>query len=138
MLSAIVQKTTGQTVRDYLTPRLFEPLGIARPTSTASPQGISAGAYGLNVRTEDIAKLGLLYLQRGVWNGKQPLPAGWAGYCDRAADVERVEPDERLGSGLRLPVLAVASRLPRGRRVRSVHARVAGAGRRRGHHERRA
>src|SRR4051812_21562525 len=78
MLSAIVQKTTGQTVRDYLTPRLFEPLGIARPTWTTSPEGISAGAYGLNVRTEDIAKLGLLYLHHGVWNGKQLLPAGWA------------------------------------------------------------
>ena len=38
MLSAIVQKTTGQTVRDYLTPRLFEPLGIARPTWTARPR----------------------------------------------------------------------------------------------------
>ena len=78
MLSAIVQKTTGQTVRDYLTPRLFEPLGIPRPTWTTSPEGISAGAYGLNVRTEDIAKLGLLYLHHGVWNGKQLLPAGWA------------------------------------------------------------
>ena len=78
MVSAIVQKTTGQTVRDYLTPRLFEPLGIARPTWSTSPEGISAGAYGLNVRTEDIAKLGQLYLQHGVWNGKQLLPAGWA------------------------------------------------------------
>ena len=78
MLSAIVQKTTGQTVLDYLTPRLFEPLGIERPTWTTSPQGISAGAFGLNVRTEDIAKLGQLYLQRGLWNGKQLLPVGWA------------------------------------------------------------
>jgi CubicO group peptidase (beta-lactamase class C family) len=78
MLSAIVQKTTGQTVRDYLMPRLFEPLGIERPLWIASPQGISAGAYGLNVRTEDIAKLGLLYLQHGQWNGRQLLPPGWA------------------------------------------------------------
>ncbi len=77
MLSAIVQKTTGQTVLDYLEPRLFEPLGIERPTWVASPEGISAGAYGLNVRTEDIAKLGLLYLQRGEWNGARILPAAW-------------------------------------------------------------
>jgi len=77
MLSAIVQKTTGQTVLDYLTPRLFEPLGIARPTWVESPEGIDAGAYGLNVRTEDIAKLGLLYLQGGVWNGTRILPAAW-------------------------------------------------------------
>jgi hypothetical protein len=77
MLSAIVQQSTGQTVRDYLQPRLFAPLGIERPTWVESPQGIDAGAYGLNVRTEDIAKLGLLYLQHGMWNGVQILPAAW-------------------------------------------------------------
>jgi hypothetical protein len=77
MLSAIVQKATGQTVLDYLQPRLFDPLGIERPTWVASPEGINAGAYGLNVRTEDIAKLGLLYLQRGEWNGARILPAAW-------------------------------------------------------------
>lgn len=77
MLSAIVQKTTGQKVLDYLEPRLFRPLGIARPTWVESPQGIDAGAYGLNVRTEDIAKLGLLYLQHGMWNGARILPAEW-------------------------------------------------------------
>jgi CubicO group peptidase (beta-lactamase class C family) len=77
MASAIVQKVTGQTVLDYLQPRLFEPLGIERPTWVASPEGISAGAYGLNVRTEDIARFGQLYLQKGMWNGKQLIPAAW-------------------------------------------------------------
>ena len=77
MLSAIVQKVTGQNLRDYLTPRLFIPLGIESPTWVSSPQGINAGAYGLAVRTEDIAKLGQLYLQRGSWNGKQLIPASW-------------------------------------------------------------
>ena len=77
MLSAIVQKVTGQTLREYLTPRLFVPLGIESPTWVSSPQGINAGAYGLSVRTEDIAKLGQLYLQRGKWNGKQLIPAAW-------------------------------------------------------------
>jgi len=77
MLSAAVQKATGQTVLDYLTPRLFEPLGIARPTWEASPQGISAGGYGLSIRTEDIAKFGQLYLQKGKWNGKQIVPEAW-------------------------------------------------------------
>jgi len=77
MLSAIVQKVTGQTVLDYLQPRLFAPLGIERPTWVTSPEGIDAGAYGLNVRTEDIARLGVLYLQRGKWNGVQILPAAW-------------------------------------------------------------
>src|SRR6185369_8825801 len=77
MLSAIVQKTTGQTVNDYLTPRLYEPLGITKPNWVSSPEGINAGAYGLSVRTEDIAKFGQLYLQKGVWKGKQIIPAAW-------------------------------------------------------------
>lgn len=77
MASAIVQKTTGQTVLDYLRPRLFEPLGIENPTWEANKQGISMGGTGLNIRTEDIAKLGQLYLQKGKWNGKQVVPASW-------------------------------------------------------------
>ncbi|MDY3561111.1 beta-lactamase family protein [Gemmata sp. JC673] len=77
MLSAAVQKATGQTTLDYLKPRLFEPLGIANPTWELSPQGISTGGYGLSVRTEDIAKFGQLYLQKGKWNGKQLVPEAW-------------------------------------------------------------
>jgi len=77
MLSAIVQQVTGETVLDYLTPRLFEPLGIEKPTWETSPQNISIGGYGLYLRTEDIAKFGQLYLQRGQWNGKQLIPETW-------------------------------------------------------------
>ena len=77
MCSAIVQKQTSTTVLDYLKPRLFDPLGIQDPTWGTSPQGISLGGYGLNLRTEDIAKFGQLYLQRGKWNDKQLVPAEW-------------------------------------------------------------
>ena len=77
MLSAIVQKQVGETVLDYLRPRLFEPLGITDPTWGTSPQGVSLGGYGLNLRTEDIAKFGQLYLQKGMWNGKQIVPKHW-------------------------------------------------------------
>ncbi len=77
MLSAIVQKVTGTTVLDYLQPRLFEPLGIQRPTWETSPQGITAGGYGLSVRTEDIARFGQLYLQKGKWQGMQLVPEAW-------------------------------------------------------------
>jgi CubicO group peptidase (beta-lactamase class C family) len=77
MLSAIVQKATGMTVLDYLRPRLFAPLGIEQPTWEASPQGITAGGFGLSIRTEDIARFGQLYLQRGKWQGKQLVPAAW-------------------------------------------------------------
>ncbi len=79
MLSAAIQKATGQTTLDYLKPRLFDPLGIENPTWETSPQGISTGGYGLSVRTEDIAKFGQLYLQKGKWNGKQLVPAAWVG-----------------------------------------------------------
>jgi len=75
--SAIVQKLTGQTVLDYLRPRLFEPLGIADPVWDTNFQGISLGGYGMRIRTEDIAKFGQLYLQRGQWQGQQLLPAEW-------------------------------------------------------------
>jgi CubicO group peptidase (beta-lactamase class C family) len=77
MLSAIVQKATGMTLLDYLKPRLFEPLGIEHPTWETSPQGISAGGYGLSIRTEDIARFGQLYLQKGKWNGKTLVPESW-------------------------------------------------------------
>jgi CubicO group peptidase (beta-lactamase class C family) len=77
MLSAIVQKVTGQTVLDYLRPRLFEPLGIVDPTWERSAQGICFGAFGLSLRTEDIARFGQLYLQKGEWRGRRLVPAEW-------------------------------------------------------------
>lgn len=77
MLSAIVQKLTGQTLTEYLTPRLFEPLGIENPFWESCPRGINTGGFGLNVRTEDIARFGQMYLQKGEWMGQQLVPAAW-------------------------------------------------------------
>ena len=77
MQSAIVQKVTGQTVNEYLQSRLYGPLGIATPKWDTNPQGISIGGYGLYLKTEDIAKFGLLYLQSGQWEGKQLIPSSW-------------------------------------------------------------
>lgn len=77
MLSAIIQKVTGQKLLDYLKPRLFDPLGIEGADWETDPKGIATGGWGLRVRTEDIAKFGQLYLQKGLWNGKQLLPAAW-------------------------------------------------------------
>jgi CubicO group peptidase (beta-lactamase class C family) len=77
MLSAIVQKVTGQTVLDYLGPRLFKPLGIEGATWEASRQGVSMGGFGLSVRTEDIARFGELFLRKGAWQGRQLVPAAW-------------------------------------------------------------
>lgn len=77
MVSAALQKATGQTVRDYLIPRLFEPLHIEAPFWEQSPTGVSKGGTGLFLHTEDIAKVGQLYLQNGMWNGNQILPESW-------------------------------------------------------------
>jgi CubicO group peptidase (beta-lactamase class C family) len=77
MLSAIVQKVTGEKVVDYLQSRLFDPLGIEKPRWDESPEGVTLGGYGLFLKTEDIAKFGQLYLQKGEWNGKQIVPAEW-------------------------------------------------------------
>src|SRR5262249_55876983 len=73
MLSAAVQKATGQTVLDYLKPRLFDPLGIEKPTWEASPQGVTAGGYGLSVRTQGIAKFRHPFLHKGKSPGPPPL-----------------------------------------------------------------
>ncbi|MFM8220394.1 MAG: serine hydrolase domain-containing protein [Planctomycetaceae bacterium] len=77
LTSAMLQRATGETLLDYLQPRLFEPLGIEHPTWELSPEGISTGGYGLSVRTEDIAAFGQLSLQRGEWRGRQLVPAAW-------------------------------------------------------------
>ncbi|MPY15686.1 serine hydrolase domain-containing protein [Paenibacillus glucanolyticus] len=77
MLSAILQKVTGITLLDYLQPRLFEPLGIHGATWESCPKGINTGGWGLKVKTEDIAKFGQLYLQKGVWEGRRLIPEDW-------------------------------------------------------------
>jgi CubicO group peptidase (beta-lactamase class C family) len=77
MLSAIVQKLTGQPIVEYLAPRLFEPLGIHQPYWETCPRGINTGGWGLYLTTEDIACFGQMLLQKGVWKGKQILPESW-------------------------------------------------------------
>jgi len=78
MLAAVVQRVTGQKVDEYLKPRLFDPLGITEYWWEVSPEGIQTGGFGFNVQLESLAKFGLLYLQNGMWEGKQILPEGWA------------------------------------------------------------
>ena len=77
MLGAILHKITGETLYSYLTPRLFQPLEIKGYDWETSPQGLNTAGYGLRVKTEDIAKLGQLYLQKGKWNGREILTEAW-------------------------------------------------------------
>jgi CubicO group peptidase (beta-lactamase class C family) len=100
ILSAIVQKTTGMTVRDYLEARLFEPLGIEKTTWQESPQGITAGGIGLSAKTEDVARFGQLYLQKGMWQGNQILPEAWVEEATSAQIANRgIEIDWTQGYG---------------------------------------
>ena len=77
VLSAIITKRTGETLTEYLTPRLFAPLGITKYYWETCPKGITKGGWGLFLCAEDMAKLGQLYLQRGKWNGQQLVSEYW-------------------------------------------------------------
>jgi CubicO group peptidase (beta-lactamase class C family) len=77
MLSAIIQKATGEKLIDYLKPRLFDPLSIEGMDWEVDPLGINTGGWGLRLKTEDMAKFGQLFLQKGKWNGEQILPVAW-------------------------------------------------------------
>lgn len=77
VLSAAVQKVTGQKVVDYLESRLWQPLGIEKPKWLESPAGINTGGWGLYLHTEDLAKMGLCILNGGKFAGKQVIPADW-------------------------------------------------------------
>ncbi|RAJ05386.1 CubicO group peptidase (beta-lactamase class C family) [Chitinophaga skermanii] len=88
MLSSILQKVTGKTVLEYLTPRLFQPLGIEGAVWDSNPAGVSYGGWGLHIKTEDMAKMGQFILQKGTWNGKQLLAAKWFDEATRAHIVQ--------------------------------------------------
>lgn len=97
--SAIVTKVTGQTVRDYLVSRLFEPLGISTPNWDISVEGYNHGASGLFLRTEDIAKFGQLLLQRGEWNGRRLIPADWIDLATSRQASNGSDPDGEWDQG---------------------------------------
>lgn len=77
VLSALVQKLSGERLLDYLTPRLFEPLGITGAAWQQDPHGIDLGGFGLSLTTRDIAAFGQFLLQRGRVGDRQLLPAAW-------------------------------------------------------------
>jgi CubicO group peptidase (beta-lactamase class C family) len=76
-LASIIQRNAGMPLTRYLRPRLLDPLGIGHVGWHTFPPGREQGFSGLHARTEDVAKLGLLYLQRGQWDGVQLIPAQW-------------------------------------------------------------
>lgn len=75
MLSAVVQRVTGQTVREYLLPRLFRPMGIVPGIWESTPGGVNCGSFGLYLRTRDIAKFAQLLLDGGRYGDRQLVPS---------------------------------------------------------------
>jgi CubicO group peptidase (beta-lactamase class C family) len=101
MLSAIVQRLTGERLLDYLRPRLFEPLGATEASWQVSTEGVTVGGWGLSINTESLACFGQLVLQRGVWEGKQLVPAEWyeAATSKQVPNDNEENPDWKQGYG---------------------------------------
>lgn len=99
MQSAIVQKVTGEQVRDYLVPRLFEPLGIEKPRWDASEDGVNYGGFGLYLKTRDIAKFGQLLLQKGNWKGQQLIPESWLALANSKQVSNGASPESDWNNG---------------------------------------
>lgn len=83
-LAAIVQRVTGQSLTDYLRPRLFDPLGIGDAAWLRDRAGRQLGFSGLHATTDAIARFGQLYLQGGVWEGERLLPESWVEEATRS------------------------------------------------------
>jgi len=77
VLSALVQELTGKRLSSYLKSHLFDRVGIEGAAWDRHPCGVDFGGWGLNVKVEDIARFGQLYLQKGEWKGESIVPASW-------------------------------------------------------------
>ncbi|WP_328744476.1 beta-lactamase family protein [Streptomyces sp. NBC_00285] len=82
-LGAIVQRVTGRKLTEYLRPRLFDPLGIGQVGWIHDRRGRELGFSGLHATTDAIARLGLLYLRGGMWEGERLLPESWVAEATR-------------------------------------------------------
>ncbi|HTA10596.1 MAG TPA: serine hydrolase domain-containing protein, partial [Streptosporangiaceae bacterium] len=100
-LASIIQRNAGMPLTQYLRPRLFDPLGIGHVGWHTWPPGREQGFSGLHARTEDIAKLGQLYLQRGQWDGFQLIPGEWVEQATstQIGNPGEPNPDWRQGYG---------------------------------------
>ncbi len=78
VLAHLVEIVTGERLVDYLTPRLFEPLGIKKPFWETNALGVCVGGSGLYLTCDDLAKIALCYLDGGKYDGRQIIPAFWA------------------------------------------------------------
>ncbi|MBM3130316.1 MAG: hypothetical protein FJ009_17025 [Chloroflexi bacterium] len=83
LISAILQKTTGQNELAFAQEYLFKPLGISDIAWTMDPNGIYRGEDGLELTPRDMAKIGYLFLKNGTWDGQQIVSADWVKQSSR-------------------------------------------------------
>ena len=95
MLSAIVTQVTGESMMDFLAPRLWKPLGISNVFWESCPKGITKGGWGLFICPEDVAKIGQMMLQHGSWQGEQIISQDWLAEMTR----KQVEVPADAGNG---------------------------------------
>ena len=101
MLAAILCRKTGESLTGYLKPRLFDPLGIDLYHWENCPLGVEKGGWGLDLRLEDCAKLGQLYLQKGMWKGRRILSENWIEQATRS-QIDTPEGEIKHGYGYQL------------------------------------
>lgn len=99
ILGVIVERVSGQSLQSFLAPRLLEPLGIEVADWAILPGGHPAGGFGMCIKLEDVTKLGLLYLQRGVWNGQRILDESWIDASSALQVSNGTEPDNDWATG---------------------------------------
>jgi CubicO group peptidase (beta-lactamase class C family) len=101
MLAEILHQKTGQTLLEYLSPRLFEPLGIEPGPWEMARSGTQTGGFGLSLRNEDIARFGQLYVERGMFGERRILPEAWVAQASSMQTDNRdgTESDWRQGYG---------------------------------------
>lgn len=78
LLSALINRKSGQNAFDFAKKELFEPLGIkSAKWGEPDAQGVIDGEAGLSLSPHDMARIGYLYLHDGQWEGRQLIPPSW-------------------------------------------------------------
>jgi len=103
-LARILERLAGERLTDQLRPRVLDPLGVGEFRWARTPSGGDLGFSGVYTDLDAVARLGQLYLDDGVWNGRRLLPDGWvaAASAVQVANPERDEPDWQQGYGFQL------------------------------------
>ncbi|WP_331541171.1 serine hydrolase domain-containing protein [Phenylobacterium sp.] len=83
MLAAILYRTTGQTLHEYVKPSIFAPLGITGETWDVGPDGFNPAGNGLSCRVSDLLKICMLAAHKGSWQGRQLVPSEWMAEATR-------------------------------------------------------